>query len=64
MLGKAPFTPVVKMVVKPVVKEKTGWTNSHCSFITVVKPCLSNRFDNRLDVCLHDTAGCQTGCIM
>jgi len=21
-----------------------------------------NRFDNRLDVCLHDTAGCQTGC--
>jgi len=19
-------------------------------------------FDNRLDVCLHDTAGCQTGC--
>ena len=23
---------------------------------------LSNRFDNRLDVCLHDTADCQTGC--
>jgi len=24
----------------------------------------SNRlFDNRLDVCLHDTAGCQTGCL-
>jgi len=22
---------------------------------------LSNRFDNWLDVCLHDTAGCQTG---
>ena len=20
-----------------------------------------NRFDNRLDVCLHDTASCQTG---
>ena len=23
---------------------------------------LLNRFDNRLDVCLHDAAGCQTGC--
>ena len=23
---------------------------------------LSNRFDNRLDVCLHDAAGCPTGC--
>ena len=23
---------------------------------------LSNPFDNRLDLCLHDTAGCQTGC--
>jgi len=23
-----------------------------------------NRFDNRLDVCLHDAAGCQTGCIV
>jgi len=21
-----------------------------------------NRFDKRMDVCLHDTAGCQTGC--
>jgi len=52
------------------------WTNSGCSFNTVVKPLwqpavlcirtfsrLSNRFDNRLDVCLHDTAGCQTGYI-
>jgi len=26
----------------------------------VVKPVV--KFDNRLDVCLHDTAGCQTGC--
>jgi len=23
---------------------------------------LLNRFDNRLDVCLHDAAGCPTGC--
>jgi len=22
----------------------------------------SNRFDNRLNVCIHDTAGCPTGC--
>jgi len=25
---------------------------------------LSNRFDNRLDVCLHDAAGLTTGCIV
>jgi len=25
---------------------------------------LSNRFDNRINVCIHDTTGCQTGCIM
>jgi len=23
---------------------------------------LYNRFDNRLNVCIHDTAGCQSGC--
>jgi len=38
-----------------------SWTNSGCSFSTVVKP-VDNQFDNRLDVCLHDTAGCQSGC--
>jgi len=27
-----------------------------------VKPVVGCRFDNRLDVCLHDTAGCQTSC--
>jgi len=27
----------------------------------IVKPVV-NRFDNRLDVCLHDAAGCPTGC--
>jgi len=26
----------------------------------VVKTVIKNRFDNRLDVCLHDTAGCPT----
>jgi len=42
--------------VKPVVQP--GLTTG--SFNTVVKPVV-NQFDNRLDVCLHDTAGCQTG---
>jgi len=23
---------------------------------------LSNRFDNQLNVCVHDTTGCQSGC--
>jgi len=32
----------------------TGWTNSGCSFNTVV--------NNRLDVRLHDTDGCHNGC--
>ena len=27
---------------------------------SVVKP-VYNRFDNRLNVCIHDTTGCQTG---
>jgi len=25
---------------------------------------LSNRFDNRLNVCIHDTTGWTTGCIV
>jgi len=48
-----------------MMKLTTGWTNSDCSFNTVVKPVVNrfdNRLDNRLDVCLHDTTGCQTGC--
>ena len=67
------FNTVVKPVVKPVVQRglTTGWTNS-----AVRSTRLSNRlsnpfdkwFDNRLNVCLHDTAGCQTrlttGCIV
>jgi len=41
--------PVVKLVVQPSLT--TSWMNSGCLF---------NRFDNRLDVCLHNTTGCQT----
>ena len=65
--------PVVKPVVQPGFT--TSWTKSGCSFNTVVKPvvklvwqpavsCIQtfNRLSNRLDVCLHDTAGCQTIC--
>jgi len=39
--------PVVKPVVQPGLT--TGWTNSGCLF-------------NTLDVCLRNTASCQTGC--
>jgi len=60
----------IQLVVKPVVQPSltTDWTNSGCSFNTAERTVaarsmrLSNRCDNRLDVCLHDTAGCQTGC--
>jgi len=52
------------MFVKPVVQPglTTGWTNS-CSF-NRLSSWLSKPLDNRLDVCSHDTAGCQTGCIV
>jgi len=59
---------VVKLVVQPGLI--TGWMHSGCSFNMVVKAVsqlavsckqtsnrLLNRFDNRLDVCLHDTTG-------
>jgi len=50
----------IQLVVKQVVQRglTTGWMNS-CSFNTVVKPVVKpvwQPFDNRLDVCLHDTA--------
>jgi len=69
-----PLSPVytIQPVVKPVVKPV--WQPVKCLYTwhmiqPVVKPvwqpfvsCIQtfNRFDNRLDVCLHDTAGCQT----
>jgi len=48
------FNTVVKPVVKPV------WQPAVSCIRTFNR--LSNGFDNRLDVCLHDTAGCQTSC--
>jgi len=30
--------------------------------LSPVYTMLSNRFDNRLNVCIHDTTGCQSGC--
>jgi len=41
-------------------RRKLRETSWHTPFTRYYQ--LSNRFDNRLDVCLHDTAGCQTGC--
>jgi len=37
-----------------LLSKKTGLTTGSTSR-------LSNGFDNRLNVCIHDTAGCQTG---
>jgi len=57
----------IKLVVKPVRQPveltvpvcSTRLSNrlsGHCGYLP-----FDNRFDSRLDVCLHDTAGCQTG---
>ena len=68
--------PVVKpVVVKPVWQP--CWTNSHCSLnrtgcqtglynridnrLYTQHSHLSNRFDNQLNVCIHDTTSCETG---
>ena len=64
---------IVKPVVQPVWQP--CWTNSQCSVVkpgcttglttgcihdtAVLSNRLSNGFDNRLNVCLHDTAGLQ-----
>jgi len=54
----------------------TGWTNSSIRLsnrfdkrlyhVNKHQPSnrLSNQFEDWLDVCLHNTAGCQTGCIV
>jgi len=58
-----------QLFVQPVVKQSctTGLTtvlNEQPLFVQK----LSNGFDNRLNVCIHDTTGCETGfttvCIM
>jgi len=68
--------PVVKLVVQPVWQpavsckqtynrfDKHGLTTilkeQQCSF-NRLSIQLSNGFDNRLNVCIHDTTGCETG---
>jgi len=58
--------PAVNAVVKRVWQPawQPGRTIS-CSFNRlsnrVVQPVWQTRFDNRLNVCIHDTASCQTG---
>jgi len=73
---RQPAVSCIQPVVTPVVQRglTISWTNSGCSFNTVVKPvvkrvwqpvwqpavsCIQtfNRFDNRLNVCIHDTTG-------
>jgi len=72
-----PVQPVVKTVLYRVNKHPTGLTtvlNEQLFVQPVVKPgcttrlttgCrysrLSNRIDNRLNVYIHDTTGCETG---
>ena len=62
--------PVVKAVVKPLWQPVVSCTQTFNLLsnrvwqsvertVAVRSTRLSNRFDNRLDVCLHDTAGCQ-----
>jgi len=45
--------------VKPRLHDATCCQPVKCLYTRCNR--LSNRFDNRLDVCLHDTASCQTG---
>ena len=48
--------------IQPVVKPRctTGLTTG-CTPYSRLSNWLSNGFDNRLNVCIHDTTGCQTG---
>jgi len=50
------WSPVYR--IQPVVTPV--WQPVKCLYTQYNQ--LSNRFDNWLDVCLHNTAGCQTGC--
>jgi len=40
----------------------TGLTNGCIMYTAGCQTGCTTRFDNRLDVCSHDTAGCQTRC--
>ena len=56
------YSRFVKPAVKPVVKPVSQPVWQPAVLCIQTFNGLSNRFDNRLDVCLHDTADCQTGC--
>ena len=64
---------IVQEILKPRLYDTTGcqtgcttgcimYTNIQSVVKLVVKRVWQIRFDNRLNVCIHDTAGCQTGC--
>ena len=67
------LTTVLNKQSVPSTGSQTALYNRY-TIQPVVKPTLSNGFDNRLNEqrcttglttgCIHDTAGCQTGCTM
>jgi len=60
------FVYMIQLVVKPVVKRiwqpvwQPCWTNSTVRSTRLQQHGLTNTFDNQLNVCIHDTTGCQT----
>ena len=61
--------PVVKPVVQPVEQTatvrstgcQTGLYNQFDNWLYTRYSRFSNGFDNWLNICIHDTTGCQTG---
>ena len=54
------FNPVVKPVWQPVWQPAVSCQQTSNRLSNSI---LDNQFNNRLDVCLHDRASCQTSCI-
>jgi len=65
-MNSCSFNTVVKPVVNPlwypVWQPAVSWIQTFNRLYNPVWHGCTTRFDNRLDVCLHDTAFCQTGC--